>query len=201
MASLAHNLDRTVGPARGGRAADAELAKEGFMAGEANRSRPLSRRALLEAPILACLPAPAFADARQRAPADPAVEQKRASAPTDACLRYVALEDRALALLDEWSALEVRLARSYPGFIGLPREAQALIPGAGRFAEIEDELERLDSARDALLPQVVRLRCETPGSVVAKLRVAERLIHSDDHPDAHQLIADAVRDLDRLLSV
>jgi hypothetical protein len=37
-----------------------------------------------------------------------------------------------------------------------------------------------------------------PGAIIAKLRVAERLVRPEDHPDAHVLIADCVSDLGRL---
>jgi len=117
----------------------------------------------------------------------------------EACLRYVKMEDMALSLLDEWPKRELALAQAYPGFLKLSDDEKKLIPGGGRFLEIQEELEVLDAERDKLLPQVVELKCKTPGAVMAKLMLVERLICADDHPEVKKLVADAIEDLDRLL--
>ncbi len=120
----------------------------------------------------------------------------------ETCLRYVAMEDRVLSLLNEWPTLESRLAKTYPNFLGLPLEAQAQFPSGHRFLEIQDELDvafRLHHDRQEFVPPDVQHR--TAGAVIAKLMVVTKLIQPDDHREAHKLVADSVNDLRRFLLV
>jgi len=117
-----------------------------------------------------------------------------------ACLRYVAIEDRVTELLAEWASLEHQLANRHDDFFRLSRHAQRRLPGARRFLEIEKELDLFDAERDKLLSHLSSMRSTTPGAVLAKLMVAVRIIHPEEHPAAHRMIADSINDLDRLLS-
>jgi len=109
------------------------------------------------------------------------------------------MEDAASLLVEEWPKLESQLVNRHPEFHSLSDEERALVPGGGRFREIQNELDRLDAERETLLPVVLSVRCTTPGALIAKLMLVHRLICDDDHPEAKKLIADAIEDLDRLL--
>lgn len=150
-----------------------------------SRSKP-ARPALLSGSPLSSVARPESA-----ASADPAL---------DSALRYASLEDRVQALVEEWPRLESQIIARYPDFLRLSEDERALIPEAGRFQEIQTELDRLDEERERLLPVVLQSQPKTPAAVMAKLRVAQRLVHPDDHPEANRLIGDSIKDLDRLLS-
>jgi len=117
------------------------------------------------------------------------------------CLRFVTLSDRYQTLSDEWPVLESWLCRKHPGFIGMSAEEQARIPQAARFAEIDRERDDVYRQAEAFLPRVLKVRCQTPEAMIARLMVIERLIVPDEHEEASALIRSSLADLGRHFSV
>lgn len=122
------------------------------------------------------------------------------SAPTgggsfvEACGRWLTIDDEKERLQIAWSDHESWLARRY-GWLRLSKVAQEAIPEGKRLSEIDARLDALERQSESLLRSLPAIRETSLESIVIGLRMAERLLHPEDHPLAHSLIARAARDL------
>lgn len=112
----------------------------------------------------------------------------------EACGRWLAVDDEKERLQIAWSDHESWLARRY-GWLRLSRVAQDAIPEGARLSEIDAQLDVLEQQSESLLDSLPTITETTLETIVAGLRMAERLLHPEDHPLAHSLIARAARDL------
>ncbi len=78
---------------------------------------------------------------------------------------------------------------------------QAEIPEGARLSEIDARLDVLEVEGHALLKAMRPKPAKSVEAVIANLSVAARLIFVEDHPEAHSLLARAVRDLAALSGV
>jgi len=118
-------------------------------------------------------------------PADPSVA---------ICHRWLAIDAEQRRLQLEWGALEGWLITKREWFKLTPDQRTA-IPEGARLAEIDARLDELEVEGQALLKAMRPKPAKSIEAVVANLSVAARLIFVEDHPEAHGLITQAVRDL------
>lgn len=123
------------------------------------------------------------------------------SAPGDSALaiskRWLALDAEQRRLLTEWGNLEGWLIKKHSWFRLSPEERSA-IPEGVRLVEIEARLDVLEEESHVLLKAMRPTPAKSVEAVIANLSVARGLIFEEDHPEAHGLIARAVRDLAKL---
>lgn len=112
----------------------------------------------------------------------------------EVCCRWLAIDDEKEREQIAWSNHESWLARRY-GWLRLSKVAQEAIPEGRRLAEIDARLDALERQSESLLRSLPAIRETSLESIVIGLRMAERLLHPEDHPLAHSLIARAARDL------
>ncbi len=110
------------------------------------------------------------------------------------CARWLAIDTEQRRLQLEWGALEGWLITNRNWFKLTPAK-QAEIPEGARLAEIDARLDVLEVEGHALLKAMRPTPAKSVEAVIANLSVAARLIFAEDHPEAHGLIARAVRDL------
>lgn len=116
--------------------------------------------------------------------------------------------DPTIAASEKWLAIEAernRLSRAWGRCEGqlfakcnrqnLSAARRSNLPEARRLEEIGAQLEALDLESDVLLKALPTRRATSAAAVIANLSVAAALIYPDDHPEAHDLIVRAVRDL------
>lgn len=112
----------------------------------------------------------------------------------EACHRWLAIDDEKERQQIAWSDHESWLARQY-GWLHLSKVAQEAIPEGRRLSAIDARLDALERQSESLLRSLPAITETSLESIVIGLRMAERLLHPDDHPLAHSLIALAARDL------
>lgn len=110
------------------------------------------------------------------------------------CARWLAIDSEQRRLQLEWGTLEGWLI-THRSWYKLTPAQQAEIPEGTRLAEIDARLDVLEVEGHALLKAMRPTPAESVEAVIANLSVAARLIFVEDHPEAHGLIARAVRDL------
>ena len=115
------------------------------------------------------------------------------------CRRWTALEMECEAIWSEWADIEARLSKQHDNFFKLSDLEQRMLPdGGARMLEIEQTSVQLAALREDVFPKIPRLRARTTEAVVAKLVVAGFLVVHDEHPEAHKIIKDSIKDLRRL---
>ena len=162
-------------------------------ASEDAREAMLSRRSLLAA-------TPSAFGCRSTATAQTAVPLSGGHAPSDEVSRlkrWLTLDALIEKYQELWARLESRLARER-GWLELSSAQQKERPEFESLAEIDDQLACLTGERDAVAIAVPASRRMSIEAIFMRLAVAERLVWPDDHPEAHELIASARRDLGRL---
>jgi hypothetical protein len=100
-------------------------------------------------------------------------------------------------LLTEWGTLEGWLIKKRNWF-RLSSDERAAIPEGAKLAEIVARLDVLEEESQTLLKAMRPTPAKSVEAVIANLSVARGLIFEEDHPEAHGLIARAVRDLAKL---
>jgi hypothetical protein len=111
-----------------------------------------------------------------------------------ACRAWLGHQAEASRLSVEWGQVEHRLHEQFGWYQMSPRQ-RARHPGRSELRRIEDRLEELDVARDALLPTLIRLPATSPEAVALKLAVVAELVQPDDCPVAHALVVRAKEEL------
>lgn len=112
----------------------------------------------------------------------------------EACRRWLAIDDEKERQQIAWSDHESWLEHQY-GWLRLSKAGQEAIPEGKRLSEIDARLDALELQSESLLRSLPDIRGTSLESIVIGLRMAERLLHPEDHPLAHSLIARAARDL------
>ena len=146
----------------------------------------LSRRALIGGTSAAAV-------ATRTATAAPA----SAPIPQDATRRFaqwLSLNARIERLQARWGRLESWLAREH-GWLQLSASEQQALPWAQELRDIDGCLDLLFEKRQAALDGLTTPGSPDSASIIGRLAVAERLIWAEDHPEAHALIARALKDL------
>ena len=110
------------------------------------------------------------------------------------CFRWLAIDAEQRRLQLESGTLEGWLITKR-NWYQLSPDQRAAIPEGARLAEIDARLDLLEVEGHALLKAMRPKPAKSIEAVVANLAVAARLIFVEDHPEAHGLIARAVRDL------
>ena len=155
-------------------------------AGGGPRLPPVSRRTMLVGGSAAA--AAPFATS-----AAPVAAAPIAPDPTKPYRALLHLDARIARLRRRWARLEA-YADSHP-----PPLPGAEAVGARELRDIDGMLELLMEQRAALLETLPAKGAATLEEVIARLTVAERLIWSDDHLEAHAMIAGSRQDLMALL--
>lgn len=111
--------------------------------------------------------------------------------------RWCALEAEQQRLVRRWQRLETWLFkhRNWPRLSEAERDA---VPEAASLAAIEVELQGIDRAYDALLPELKRTPAATRAGVLAKLDALMWFLDEADHPDARVLLRSCRGDIARL---
>lgn len=110
------------------------------------------------------------------------------------CEAWLAQDAEIGRLQGRWSEHETWLVRHHAWFRLSEAERRAL-PAAKPLRDIDARLDVLSDRRDELLGALPSLAAATPKALAAKLAVAARLVRPEDQPEAHRLIAAALRDL------
>jgi hypothetical protein len=113
------------------------------------------------------------------------------------CQQWIDIDVEHRRLLAEWGTLEGWLIKNRRWFRLSPNE-RAAVPEGARFSQIEARLDELEEESQVLLKAMRPAPAKSVEAVIANLSVAGRLIFEEDHPEAHGLIARAVRDLAKL---
>lgn len=143
--------------------------------GERARLPALSRRTVIAGTTAVVLPSPKLA-----APTIAAAAISDGAKPYESWLYLTAKIER---LQTRWAKLESWLVREHGWFQLSPAEQQAL-PWAKELRDIDGCLDLLFEKREAVLETLPTHRSTTLEAVVAKLKVVERLVERDDHPEA-----------------
>jgi hypothetical protein len=110
------------------------------------------------------------------------------------CTQWLHLDAKIRRLQDRWRKLEHWLVQNHR-WLQLSEAEQQALPWSKELQDIDSCLDVLFEKRDALLESVPAAGSANLGAIITKLAVVERLIWSDDHPEAHALIAGSVQDL------
>jgi hypothetical protein len=110
------------------------------------------------------------------------------------CTQWLHLDAKIRRLQDRWRKLEHWLVQNHR-WLQLSEAEQQALPWSKELQDIDGCLDVLFEKRDALLESVPAAGSANLGAIITKLAVVERLIWSDDHPEAHALIAGSVQDL------
>ena len=116
---------------------------------------------------------------------------------TAICRRWLAIDAERSRLQLEWGRLEGWLMTKR-NWYRLTPEQQAEIPEGARLPEIDARLDLLWDEAGELLEAIRPARATSIEAVAAKLAVVARLVLKDDHPEAHDMITRAVKDLTAL---
>ena len=146
-------------------------------------TRSPSRRRLLQITTAAGLPLPSLAGAGDRG---------RVIAE-----RYCALEIEQRRLILAWQDVETWLFehRNWPR---LTEAEQAAVPEAAQFRVIENQLDAIDKAYDAVLPLLKTTSATTREGVFARLDALLWFLNPHDNEDAFPLLQSCQDDLRRL---
>jgi hypothetical protein len=132
------------------------------------------------------------------ASATPALAGVEVSAPTNPsiaiCQRWLAVGAESRRLQTAWSDHETWLARTY-GWFRLSPSERAAIPEGAKLAAIDRKLDVLEEESQILLRALLAAATTSLVAVIGRLSVAEVLLGKEDHPEVHELIARAVREL------
>ncbi|MDO9609872.1 MAG: helicase [Brevundimonas sp.] len=151
----------------------------------------LSRRALIAGTSVVAFGAANPAAASVALPSAAVVASDVA---TRRCRNWLAVDAQIERLQNRWAKLEGWLIREHSWCELSPTEQQAL-PWSKELRDIDGILDTLFEKRERLLetlPDTASLSLE---AVVTRLAVAERLVCTEDHPEAHALIARSRLDL------
>ncbi|GAA0196016.1 hypothetical protein QOZ96_003452 [Brevundimonas nasdae] len=110
------------------------------------------------------------------------------------CRQWLALDREQEALLTEWSQVEAALMRD-PKWRSLSAKAKAAHTGRQRLDEIDRQLERLSDESKAVLDLLPTKPAANIETVVAHLKVVERLLAPEEDDQVYGMVARAVRDL------
>lgn len=117
-----------------------------------------------------------------------------ADVATRRCRSWVAVDRQIERLQNRWAKLEGWLIREHSWCDLSPSEKQAL-PWSKELRDIDGILDTLFEKREHLLATLPDSPSLSLEAVVARLAVVERLVCTEDHPEAHALIARSRLDL------
>ncbi len=121
-------------------------------------------------------------------PADPAAE---------ACETFLARNAEHERLSLRWQAIESRLFAQH-NWPKLTRAQRKRFPEKHEMDELYDRMDVLHSQNEALLASLPAIVATTHKGICGKLAVAALEVCPEDHPEAHELIASALRDYQTL---
>ena len=110
---------------------------------------------------------------------------------------WLALDDRRLRLLDAWCQTTWRLERLV-GWFALSDEERAEIEQSNGLPVLDTNLRLIDRRLRRWLRALPTNPTDDIATVVASLKVAQRLLPPEENRIVHGLIARAVRDLSRV---
>lgn len=110
------------------------------------------------------------------------------------CRRWLALDREQEALLTEWSQVEAALMHDLK-WRSLSAKAKLAHAGSRRLDEIDRQLERLSDESRAVLDLLPTKPAANIETVVAHLKVVERLLAPEEDDQVYGMVARAVRDL------
>lgn len=113
---------------------------------------------------------------------------------TRRCKNWLAVDGQIERLQTRWAKLEGWLIREHSWCDLSPSEQQAL-PWSKELRDIDGILDTLFEKRERLLASLPDTASLSLEAVVARLAVVERLVCTEDHPEAHALIARSRLDL------
>lgn len=116
------------------------------------------------------------------------------SDPTKLYEHWLTLDREVERLLLQWGDVEGWLMTEH-NWHRLSEAEQSMLSEGRALREIDARLNSLCAERDGLLRKLPTRGAQTLDAIAARLRVAERLIYRDDHPEAHALIVGSRRDL------
>lgn len=115
---------------------------------------------------------------------------------TQRCQRWLRWQAEVTSLQLEWSRIEHQLAKRHPGFFKFSEKERTQLPdGGGRLAEIDARNDELYALLSLELPRLPMLKSTSIEAVLAKLSVVTELLHPDEYPEGHRLVADSIVDL------
>lgn len=146
-------------------------------------TRPPSRRRLFQIASAAGVPLPSLANA---------VDPGKVVAQ-----RWCALEAEQRRLILQWQGIESWLFkhRNWPRLSAAERAA---VPEGAQLAAIDEQLDAVDRAHDALLPILKATRATTREGVLARFDALLHLVIHDEHPDARALLKSCIADVKQL---
>jgi hypothetical protein len=113
---------------------------------------------------------------------------------TALCERHRSIDLRQGEIYELLGDLEAMLADCHSWF-DLTRVQRRQLPAAQPFYDLEDELEQLGHESARLVIDLHELPASSLIETVAKLEVVARVIETDDYPDAHALLTQAIAEL------
>jgi hypothetical protein len=151
----------------------------------------LSRRALIAGTSVVAFGATNPAVASVALPPAAAVA---ADVATRRCRNWLAVDVQIERLQTRWAKLEGWLNREHSWLKLTPAEQQAL-PWCKELRDIDGILDTLFEKRERLLQAIPDSAAVGLDGVIARLAVVERLVCTEDHPEAHAMIARSRLDL------
>ena len=115
-------------------------------------------------------------------------------AATRRCSNWLAVDAQIERLQNRWARLEGWLIREHSWCKLTPAEQQAL-PWSKELRDIDGMLDTLVEKRERLLQSIPDSAAVCFEGVIARLAVVERLVCTEDHPEAHAMIARSRLDL------
>ena len=160
------------------------------------RSRPTARSHVSRRVVLAgasatpLIAGAAKADVVTAATSDPTIT---------ICQQWLAVEAELRKWLLHWGDVEGRLNQDH-GWYGLSEAAQRTLPAAQELYGIGARLNDLAEDSERLLEAIPSEPATSLAATIARLTVAAKLLHLEDHPTAYGLVSRAVTDLAALAS-